>query len=126
MTNKPYLGDVLDHYGVVFKPDKNRQKLHCPAHDDSVASCSIVLDEGLYNCHACGSSGDSYSLIMAKEGVEFAAAKRIAEGISTDGSHNLPGAVDGHSQGLLGSTRNDRRHDSKVRFRPVFKSLGGS
>ena len=124
-TEKPYLGDVLDHYDVVYNPARMSQKIHCPVHDDSVSSCSINLEEeGWYKCHACGSQGDSLNLIMAKEGVNFAASKRIAEGIAADSSHKVSGTTDSRTDGVLGRTRVQRRDNQARAFRPSFRAAG--
>ena len=77
--DKPDLAACLDHYGVDYDPGKSTQKVLCPVHEEHVKSCSIDLDQQFFNCHACQAKGDSWNLIMIKEGVEFAAAVKFAE-----------------------------------------------
>ncbi|MFY1620014.1 CHC2 zinc finger domain-containing protein [Micromonospora sp. WMMD736] len=54
----------------------------CPIHEEQgsskTPSCSVRLDEGLWNCHGCGEGGDVWTLIMLKEGVTFGRARSIA------------------------------------------------
>lgn len=122
---KPYLGDVLDYYDVVYDRGRMSQKALCPVHDDHIKSCSINLEEeGWYNCLACGSKGDSLNLIMEKEGIGFAAALKFAEGIATDGSHKVSVATESRGEALLGRTRPERRDDHSRGFRPSFRRDG--
>jgi hypothetical protein len=126
MQAKPSLVSVLDYYGVVYHPDRISQKIHCPVHEDAVSSCSINLDdEGWWKCFACGKAGDSLTLIMEKEEVDFAAALRFAEKIPGYGGDNVSGTNERRVPGLLGKTRPERRDGKQVRFRPSFnRDLG--
>lgn len=53
--------------------------VNCPAHDDRTASCSVNTGSGLWNCKACGASGNVFDLTMATRGLNFAAALRELE-----------------------------------------------
>ena len=46
----------------------------CPVHDDQHASCSINTENGLWNCKACGASGNVFDLFMALRGCDFSTA----------------------------------------------------
>lgn len=70
---------VLDKYGVVYNDRPGNQKVLCPFHEDHVASASVHLTKGLFCCYACGVAGDAISLLMEQEGLDFVAAKRLAE-----------------------------------------------
>jgi DNA primase len=74
-SERPDITDVLDHYDVVT----GKRMVACPLHEDRTPSCSIQYDENLWKCHSCGEGGDSWSLIMQKEGLDFAGAKEWVE-----------------------------------------------
>ena len=55
------------------------QEIHCingaaHAHDDRLASASVKIHEGAYNCHACGLKGDALSIVQELEGLDFKGA----------------------------------------------------
>ena len=118
--DKPDLGAVLDFYGVIFKPDRSSQKVLCPVHEEHVQSCSINLDEGWWNCHACNAKGDSWNLIMLKEGLDFGPAVQYAKSISLSCGTNVPQADNPRTDGLFGRTRAVSRAREGSRFRPHF------
>ena len=124
--DKPDLAAVLDFYGVIFKPDRSSQKVLCPVHEEHVQSCSIDLDEGFFNCHACNAKGDSWNLIMLKEGCDFATAVRTAKDLAFTSGTNVPSATDTTTDGLFGRQRAGRRDGGKQPFRPSLRSLGRS
>ena len=43
----------------------------CPFHKDSHPSFSVLPEPGTYRCFACGKSGDLFSFVMEREGVDF-------------------------------------------------------
>lgn len=67
--------------------------IRCPVHDDRTPSCSVQDRDGvvLWNCHACGESGDALDLIAAVRGGTFADA--LAEGAQLAGVYD-----DGHER----------------------------
>jgi DNA primase len=115
--DKPDLAAVLDHYNVVFKPDRSSQKVLCPVHEEHVQSCSINLDEGWWNCHACNAKGDSWNLIMTKEGIDFAAAIAFAKDLALGCGSNSKAP---REVGLFGREHPARRVGDHKRFRPSF------
>ncbi|WP_263729929.1 CHC2 zinc finger domain-containing protein [Cellulomonas sp. SG140] len=78
---KPDLAAVLDHYGVRHSSSRQIEMVSCPFHEDRTPSLSIRLDRGLWNCKSCGRAGDSYSLIMQKEDINFVGARTFAAGL---------------------------------------------
>ncbi|WP_282753947.1 CHC2 zinc finger domain-containing protein [Desulfuromonas thiophila] len=46
----------------------------CPVHQESTPSCSVNTRSGLWNCKACGASGNVFDLYMAARGLDFPAA----------------------------------------------------
>lgn len=118
MVDKPDLARVLDYYGVTYITDRRTQKIHCMVHEDAVSSCTVDLDEQYYNCHACGSKGDSLNLIMEKEGIDFRAALEFAQSIPDSGTTSR--TTDARSGGLLGHTIPARKRE-QGRFRPSFR-----
>lgn len=83
---------VLEHYGVVnVRETHGWQKIKCPIHEDSHASAGVNTDDNIFVCHACGSKGDTYKIIMEKEGVGFREAVEIAKSITGDDSSYVRG-----------------------------------
>lgn len=88
---------VLEHYGgSVYRERNGWQKLKCPFHDDSHASATVNIEENAFNCFGCGIKGDTYKIIMEKEGIGFREAIKVAEGITGQSSSTLRKA---HSRG---------------------------
>lgn len=87
---RPSLAVVLEHYGVMVKPNKVKQMVRCPIHRERRASCTVALegpDDEWFRCHACDAKGDVFDLVMRMESCDFKAALAVIEGI--------PGAKDG-------------------------------
>ena len=57
----------------------NQVLVCCPVHADKHASCSINTESGLWNCKACGASGNIFDLFMAVRGLDFSSALRELE-----------------------------------------------
>lgn len=70
--DKPNLRDVLGHYGIDLNSSRREVLVRCPVHDEDRPSCSVNEDDGLWNCHACSASGDAFTLIRLKEGLQDA------------------------------------------------------
>ena len=121
---RPDLATVLDHYGVGYKPDRVNQKILCPVHEERVPSCSVQLTKGLWMCHSCGKGGDSWTLIMVKEGVDFGGARAFAsslgitEGDVGGGDEQVSGSAYAPSHRLPGRSRNQEKHGGYV---PAWK-----
>ncbi|WP_458338057.1 CHC2 zinc finger domain-containing protein [Streptomyces sp. 372A] len=79
---KPTLAAVLEHYEVDFNGERVTGMAPCPLHEDHTPSFSYHLDRGLWKCHSCGEGGDSYTLIMKKDGLTFARARALAASLS--------------------------------------------
>jgi DNA primase len=79
---RPPIGPVLEHFGVDFDPYMREQSILCPVHSEDHPSCSLNVDEGLWNCHACASGGDVYTLVMMKENCDFQSAREAVERIT--------------------------------------------
>jgi DNA primase len=123
---KPDLRPILDHYDVVYKENKTRQKILCPVHEERVPSCSIDLDEGWYHCHACDAGGDGWNLIMEKERCDYRAAVSFAESIAARSGVPVLRAGAGSSSGILGRSRNTSRSGRRAPYRPRLFSDGRS
>jgi DNA primase len=46
---------------------------------DTHASAAVNFDKNAFVCHGCGVKGDTYSLIMERERINFSEAKQFAE-----------------------------------------------
>ncbi|GGK13392.1 hypothetical protein GCM10010124_02420 [Pilimelia terevasa] len=102
---RPDLEATLDHYQVRRISGRPTTMASCPLHPDRTPSMSIDLNKGLWRCHSCGKAGDSYSLIMEVEGVDFPRARALAASIGL--ATRDPGGSD---EQLSGSRYGARRH----------------
>ena len=63
--------EVLEHYSVSFDPNKGKQMVPCPYHDDHTPSLSIILEgDGWFKCFAGCGGGDIYNLVAMMEGLD--------------------------------------------------------
>jgi DNA primase len=99
--------DVLQHYGVTnIRESHGWQKMKCPIHEDSHASAGVNIEENIFTCHGCGVKGDTYKLIMEKEGVNFNEAINLAETITGKSRSEVQG-FDSSSRRLSSQKRVD-------------------
>lgn len=88
--DKHSIQPVLEHYGATnIRETWGWQKIRCPIHEDGTASASVNTTENVFVCHACGVKGDTYKIIMEKEGVGFREAITIAETITGESSEHI-------------------------------------
>lgn len=87
LDGKPDLAQVLEYYARIEgrKLDLSRvsltgwSKIRCPFHSDDHPSARINLDTGRFRCFACNApSGDSFDVIMEREGIDFNDARKWA------------------------------------------------
>lgn len=97
-TNADF-GAVLAHYGIELHKDGSKDgqfKGLCPFHDDSKPSLKVNLDRRLYNCFACGASGNVLEFVAEHDGLELRAAAEKVAGICgialTPGGKEIPSA----------------------------------
>jgi DNA primase len=73
--------DIVDVIGefVQLKKSGREYKANCPFHEERTPSFYVVPDKGFYKCFGCGKSGDVFSFIMEKQGMDFVeAVKHVA------------------------------------------------
>lgn len=81
---KPSIEEYLHYIGADTPPvGSGWRKMKCCFHLDSHASAAVNYDKNAFVCHGCGVKGDTYSLIMYKEGLDFSEAKQFAEKFSS-------------------------------------------
>jgi hypothetical protein len=90
VDGRPPIGPVLEYFGVQFDPYMREQSILCPVHSEDHPSCSLNVDEGLWNCHACTAGGDVYTLVMMKENCDFTTAVARVSEIVGDGNSGIP------------------------------------
>ena len=73
---------VLRHYGANPSRTTGQVNIKCPFHDDTHSSASFNTKENIFNCFACGMSGNSLQIIAKQERVDIREAKSFAEGIT--------------------------------------------
>ena len=86
---KHQIGPVLEYYGASLRPGRGWVKCKCPFHDDRTASAAYNEELNTFICFACDVKGDTYKIIMHKEGVEYGQAVTFAEGITGKSSKSL-------------------------------------
>jgi DNA primase len=108
------IGKVLEHYGFVLPHGRGGWiTVRCAFHNDKVKSARLNLDNGGFRCFACDMGGDVYSVIMKKEGVNYAEALKIAERITGE-SHGKVRKEHSESDGVSSDSRYNRRNRSYV------------
>jgi DNA primase len=73
--------DIVDVIGefVALKKSGREYKANCPFHEERTPSFYVVPDKGFYKCFGCGKSGDVFSFVMEKQGMDFVeAVKHVA------------------------------------------------
>jgi len=73
--------DIVDVIGefVQLKKSGREYKANCPFHEERTPSFYVVPDKGFYKCFGCGKSGDVFSFVMEKQGMDFVeAVKHVA------------------------------------------------
>ena len=73
--------DLVDVIGelVPLKKAGKEFKANCPFHDERTPSFYVVPAKGFYKCFGCGESGDVFSFVMKKLGMDFVdAVKYVA------------------------------------------------
>ena len=113
MVSKPDIALVLEHYGLNVIDKHGWVPCKCVIHDDAQASAAYNLDNQAYNCLVCQVLGDVYTLVQAKEGLNFTDAKRKAETITHGSSRKV--LQQSHSTGGLlplgtGANKGNKRY----------------
>ena len=89
---KPSIEEYLNYIGADTPPiGSGWRKMKCCFHIDSHASAAVNYDKNAFVCHGCGVKGDTYSLIMEREGMNFSEAKQFAEKFSTTSNSEVRG-----------------------------------
>ena len=78
--DKPKIEEYLHYIGATVPAmGSGWRKMKCCFHIDSHASAAVNYDKNAFVCHGCGVKGDTYSLIMYKEGGVYREADNFAE-----------------------------------------------
>ena len=87
---KPSIEEYLNYIGAAVPPMGNGwRKMKCPFHIDTHASAAVNFDKNAFVCHGCGVKGDTYSLIMYKEGGDYREAVKFATSVLTTGNTEI-------------------------------------
>lgn len=73
--------DIVDIIGelVPLKKAGREYKANCPFHEERTPSFYVVPEKGFYTCFGCHKSGDVFSFVMEKMGLDFVeAVKHVA------------------------------------------------
>ncbi|ANH49536.1 DNA primase [Freshwater phage uvFW-CGR-AMD-COM-C455] len=79
---KHKIKQILEHYGATVRSGRGWVKCKCPFHDDRTASASVNEELNIFICFACQIKGDTYKIIMEREGKNYGEAITFAEGIT--------------------------------------------
>lgn len=125
---KPDIRLVLEHYGLERElPEAyNWRPVRCVFHDEKNASASYIShdDSQGFNCHACGVSGDSISVIEKVEGLDFKEAMALAEQITGESFQSGPATPKRYKPMRLGeSAPESRRQPSRQKRKRRRKLL---
>jgi DNA primase len=76
--------DIVDIIGefVPLKKAGREYKANCPFHEERTPSFYVVPDKGFYKCFGCAESGDVFSFVMKKAGLDFVEAVKYVAGRS--------------------------------------------
>lgn len=68
--------DIVEIVGEVVQLKRSGKdfKANCPFHDERTPSFYVVPAKGFYNCFGCGESGDVFSFVMKRQGLDFVEA----------------------------------------------------
>jgi DNA primase len=74
--------DLVEIIGEFVPLNKSGKewKGQCPFHDDRTPSFYVDPDKGFYKCFGCGESGDVFTFLMKRSGMEFLDAVRSLAG----------------------------------------------
>ena len=70
IRNEVSIVDTINEYTKLKKTGSSWTGL-CPFHNDKNPSLSVSEDKGLYNCFACGASGDIFKFVQEKLNLDF-------------------------------------------------------
>jgi DNA primase len=88
--DKPSIEEYLNYISATVPAmGSGWRKMKCPFHDDSHASAAVNYDKNAFICHGCGVKGDTYSLIMHKEGGSYREAIKFAASVLTTGNAEI-------------------------------------
>lgn len=76
IKNKIRISDVMENYAHIETKGGSKW-VKCPFHgggNEKTASCKLDDDRGTFYCFGCHESGDIFSLVMKKEGLDFTSA----------------------------------------------------
>jgi DNA primase len=74
--------DIVDIIGemVPLKKSGRDYKANCPFHEERTPSFYVVPDKGFYKCFGCSKSGDVFSFVMERMGLDFVEAVKYVAG----------------------------------------------
>jgi DNA primase len=109
------ISDVMENYAHIENRG-NSKWVKCPFHGggtERTASCKIDDERGTYYCFGCHESGDIFSLVMKKEGLDFSAA---VETLAKKAGVTL-------EEGTYSSSEGRKRHDEKESMYELYSGL---
>ena len=109
------ISDVMENYAHIENRG-NSKWVKCPFHGggmERTASCKIDDERGTYYCFGCHESGDIFSLVMKKEGLDFSSA---VEMLAKKAGVTL-------EEGSYSNQEGRRRYDEKESMYELYSGL---
>ena len=72
--------DVLDHYGITYKPSGRIYLTCCLFHKDDTPSMVIYPETNSFYCFGCGTSGTPENIVMQMENCTYSQATKLLYG----------------------------------------------
>lgn len=77
IKNRISIRDVMSNYATIESRGGGQFWVKCPFHgggNEKTASCKLNIERGTYYCFGCRETGDIFTLIEKKEGLDFSGA----------------------------------------------------
>ena len=77
IKNRISIRDVMSEYATIESRGGGQYWVKCPFHgggNEKTASCKLNIERGTYYCFGCRETGDIFTLIEKKEGLDFSGA----------------------------------------------------
>lgn len=111
---------VFEHYDLHLPTGSGDRRVTCPSasHDDRHASASVNASKGLWTCFACERGGSAVDLVMDREGVSYADARGIIDGLLGGGGSAVPTEPGLFSSRAVPGKQRDQRN--RKAYRPTW------
>ncbi|XVU30553.1 CHC2 zinc finger domain-containing protein [Actinoplanes sp. CA-054009] len=96
--------------------------MRCPFHEDSRSSAIVDTVDQWFKCYGCGAMGNTFSLVMWKEGLDFRSTVEFLKGIPGVGNTGLSGPAKGKRGGRRRANLSDETPAPVRGQRTIFQA----